>query len=78
MDTQKSIRIDPPGGIAGAVIAASWIAICLHCFIAILEKYWGIGNRGYTNFRPPIALLRETLCEHAPHGLMKILLLKPT
>ncbi len=78
MDTQKSIRIDPPGGVAGAVIAALWIAICLHCFIRILKKSWAIGNRGYTNFRPPIALLCETLCERAPRRLMKIMLLKPT
>jgi hypothetical protein len=38
IDTQKSIRIDPPGGIAGAVIAALWIAICLHCFTRISSK----------------------------------------
>ena len=51
-DIQKSIRIDPPGGIAGAVIAALWMAICLHCFIRMFEKYWAIGNRSYTNIRP--------------------------
>lgn len=38
MDTQRSIQIDPTGKIAGAVIAALWIAICLHSFRKVRKK----------------------------------------